>query len=346
MSVALRSAIASAQSRLRSAASAFFSALSRTVASRSASPARPRRRVLDGPRRRLHRLHLRPDVVDLPQLLGRKQTVRDHRAVDQLRPEVVGRRDHAPEAEGEIAEEVFPLRFVFNLLVGDRQVVARVERVGRLGRGVLHGVGLGREVGVGRRLWDRRRRRGSHRRLRFEPEGPSLRRPGWWRRREVRVGEDDRNHLGGRRRGGHVGARGERPGDGRGNGRPDPGGLRRTRARLAEEEPQQTLPETHEVGRPSDRSVEEKRGGPPSTSRQRPRAFTEPLHACRAPGTSVDSARGTAGVPGQKNNALGEAISGANSAAAERRGGVVSTTTRLASPRLGGQCAGRPRACQ
>ena len=68
--------------------------------------------------------------------------------------------------------------------------------------------------------------------------------------------------------------------------------------------------------------VERGRAGP--TSKRRPRSFTEARPMARGPETHVGSVRATSRRPGPKNNGLGEAISRASSAVAERHSMLVS----------------------
>ena len=52
---------------------------------------------------RLHLIHASADFVDLSELLGREQAVRDHRAVNQGCPQVIGRRDQVATPKPRIA---------------------------------------------------------------------------------------------------------------------------------------------------------------------------------------------------------------------------------------------------
>ena len=71
-----------------------------------------------------------------------------------------------------------------------------------------------------------------------------------------------------------------------------------------------------------DVEVERGRAGP--TSKRGPRSFTEARPMARGPETHVGSVRATSRRPGPKNNGLGEAISRASSAVAERHSMLVS----------------------
>ncbi len=135
MSLALRQATASACFCWRSAASAFFWALIRALLflDPNGRLAGHGGLVRDRGLGRTDAVHLGADGVDLGQLLGCDQALGDHRAVDELGPRVVGRRDQVATAEPGVSEEIPALGGLLDFLTRDGQIIGCVEAEGARG---------------------------------------------------------------------------------------------------------------------------------------------------------------------------------------------------------------------
>ena len=72
-------------------------------------------------------LHLLADAVNLDQVFRSDQPLSHHRPVDDLRAQIIRRRNPVPPAEPGIGEQILPLGRFYDLVTRDRQKRAGIQ---------------------------------------------------------------------------------------------------------------------------------------------------------------------------------------------------------------------------